>query len=103
MWTVGAEAAKHFANVVDTIASVCLVMFGLWTAASAWQEAGHVHREPEKQSGSSGDKRRRITLLLILGSSPMVEGIQLAKGRVFVSQVLRFEDLGFELCCRRLL
>lgn len=75
VWAVGAEVAKHFAHIVDTVASISLVLFGLWTAAFAWQECGHVHPEQERQSDPSGDKKQRITLLMILGSSPMVEGI----------------------------
>ena len=43
VWGVGAETAKHSAKVVDTVSSVCLVIFGLWTAASALQEGNHVH------------------------------------------------------------
>jgi nickel/cobalt exporter len=75
VWALGAETAKHSARVVDTASSICLVVFGLWTAASAWQESDHVYTETEAQTSSSSERKRRITLLLILGSSPMVEGI----------------------------
>jgi len=84
---------KRYGAVIDTASSIALIGFGLWIAISAWLEAHrhrahshndgipHAHRI-DKQHGEAGDRttaprRDRTALLLIVGSSPMVEGIPL--------------------------
>ena len=66
-WGAGAAVATRFSGWVETATSVALVGFGLWVAIGAW-------REMHKQSHDT-KKGSRIALLLILGSSPMIEGI----------------------------
>ena len=80
IWIAGVEVATRFGHWVDTIASVALIGFGAWIAIGAWRDLrtghghshdhghGHQHPHPEKT-------KNRTALLLILGSSPMVEGI----------------------------
>ena len=96
VWVAGIVVAQRFGRWVDTIASAALVGFGLWIAVSAWRElhghgehghehAGHgghrhgTHHDAPAGRGHShgyGDRSRdRTALLLILGSSPMIEGI----------------------------
>jgi hypothetical protein len=49
VWFAGVEFAARFGNVVDTIASIALVLFGGWVALSAWRDLqsrsgrGHSH------------------------------------------------------------
>jgi hypothetical protein len=47
VWFAGVRFAAHFGNVVDTIASIALVLFGGWVALSAWRglqpRRGHGH------------------------------------------------------------
>lgn len=89
VWVAGAVAAKAFGRWIDAITSAALVGFGAWIAVSALLEMrrggghghdhghdhphdhGHDHEDgaPHAKAGS------RTALLLILGSSPMVEGI----------------------------
>ena len=91
VWIAGAAAARRFGAVIDTVSSVALIVFGLWIAVSAWHEQHHSHEHPlqhspeqkvhahEQKAGNNSDTTRertsRTALLLILGSSPMVEGI----------------------------
>jgi hypothetical protein len=131
VWAVGAAFAERFGGLVDTVASLALIGFGLWIAVSAWREVrgaaedhhhrhdhghvqGHSHRHAHDAPAllrhvhlhRHGDglvhvhrhdhapatahavaigepplhdhghaATGRAALLLILGSSPMVEGI----------------------------
>jgi len=96
VWVGGAVVAKRFGHLVDAAASAALVAFGLWIAISAMLELrrgqghGHSHghdhlHEPGQDHGhdhahdADHAQPRRLgsstALLLILGSSPMVEGI----------------------------
>jgi ABC-type nickel/cobalt efflux system permease component RcnA len=80
IWIGGVAVATRFGHWVDTIASVALIGFGAWIAIGAWRDLrpghghshdhghGHQHPHPEKT-------KNRTALLLILGSSPMIEGI----------------------------
>jgi hypothetical protein len=47
VWFAGVKVAARFGNLVDTIASVALVLFGGWVALSAWRglqsRSGHGH------------------------------------------------------------
>ena len=74
VWFAGAALAARFGYLVNVLSSVALVAFGLWIAIASWRELrGRSH------SNQDGDEPReassRTALLLILGSSPMVEGI----------------------------
>ena len=83
VWIAGAAFATRFGNVVSIASSLALIGFGAWIAIGALREQrdahghGHAHEhgleqhEHEHQHKSSS----RTALLLILGSSPMVEGI----------------------------
>jgi ABC-type nickel/cobalt efflux system permease component RcnA len=86
-WLAGIAVATRFGPWVDTGASLALIAFGGWIAISAWRELhstrggregeGH-HHDHHHHGGSenpSSETRSRTALLLILGSSPMVEGI----------------------------
>jgi threonine/homoserine/homoserine lactone efflux protein len=66
-WGAGAAVATRFSGWVETATSVALVGFGLWVAIGAWRE---MHKQSHDTKTGS-----RIALLLILGSSPMIEGI----------------------------
>lgn len=79
-WAAGTAAAPRLGTAIDKISSVALIGFGLWIAASAWHQQEHHHPHQRQQEfGTSSDvthdRKGRAALLLILGSSPMVEGI----------------------------
>lgn len=104
-WTIGMVAAQRYGHLVDRLAAVALIGFGLWIAFASWREVGgderghvHLHRHPdgtehvhwhehlehdwhELQGGVAAlhDHTHavagRTALLLILGSSPMIEGL----------------------------
>ncbi len=90
VWIAGAAAARRFGSALDTATSLALVGFGLWIAVSAWIAQHHKHAHPDRHGshapghehheGGSGHasahgQKSRTALMLILGSSPMVEGI----------------------------
>ncbi len=82
VWVAGVVVAARFGHAVDLLSSAALIGFGLWVALSAWQEIhGHGHHTHTHEDGSihedhdHGSKKTRTALLLILGSSPMIEGI----------------------------
>jgi hypothetical protein len=66
MWVAGVVVAERFGHIVSYASSAALVLFGLWIAISAVRELQHSHHHENPE---------RTALLLILGSSPMVEGI----------------------------
>jgi hypothetical protein len=79
IWIAGATAAVRFGHAVSIISAAALIAFGLWFAYGGWKEArasthahphAHEHKHPAHDSAGS-----RTALLLILGSSPMIEGI----------------------------
>lgn len=79
VWFAGAVVAARFGHYVDLASSVALIAFGLWIAVAAWLEMrqgghGHDHSHPHEH-GHPAKTSQRTALLLILGSSPMVEGI----------------------------
>ena len=81
LWLLGATVAAHYGHVVNLVAAVALIAFGLWIAFTGWREvhAGAAHAHDHKD-GRDHDRRadapgQRTALLLILGSSPMVEGL----------------------------
>jgi ABC-type nickel/cobalt efflux system permease component RcnA len=96
VWFAGAAVAAHFGHRVDLASSVALIGFGLWIAISSWLETrhgAHGHDHGHSHSHDHGHEERhhhddhshshdhpvktknRTALILILGSSPMVEGI----------------------------
>jgi ABC-type nickel/cobalt efflux system permease component RcnA len=74
VWVAGVAFAARFGNLVSVLSSVALIAFGAWIAISSWRELrthpGDDHRDREHHSAGA-----RTSLMLILGSSPMVEGI----------------------------
>ncbi len=89
VWIAGVAVATRFGHAVSVLSSVALIAFGGWIAISSWRElrasGGHGHEHvphdahdvttaPATAPGQQKDSSR-TALLLILGSSPMVEGI----------------------------
>lgn len=76
VWFAGAALAARFGHLLSWLSSAALVVFGMWIAIGSWRELraerkdASAHREAAVRDVSS-----RTALLLILGSSPMVEGI----------------------------
>jgi ABC-type nickel/cobalt efflux system permease component RcnA len=95
IWIGGVAVATRLGRWVDTIASVALIGFGAWIAIGAWRDLrtghghghshdhGHEHtherhghqHQHQHQHPHPEKTKNRTALLLILGSSPMVEGI----------------------------
>lgn len=93
VWIAGATVAKRYGTAIDTASSLALIGFGLWIAVSAWHEQ-HRHQSHSHHGDANAAQhadehtarnnavtpnhgRSRTALLLIVGSSPMVEGIPL--------------------------
>ena len=80
VWFVGVAFATRFGQMVSALSSIALIAFGGWIAIASWREL-HGTRPPHDHEaaltgGAVTSKRStRTALLLILGSSPMVEGI----------------------------
>ncbi|HTV92395.1 MAG TPA: hypothetical protein VMG98_06735 [Verrucomicrobiae bacterium] len=74
VWVAGVAFAARFGNLVSILSGAALIVFGGWIAIGAWRELhehdGRGHHEVRRDSSGS-----RTSLMLILGSSPMVEGI----------------------------
>jgi ABC-type nickel/cobalt efflux system permease component RcnA len=100
VWIAGVAFAQRFGHYVDTASSIALIGFGGWIAISSLLEMrgsgghghshGHAHDHHHHDHGHNyevhhhhddaqrGGKQKissSTALLLILGSSPMVEGI----------------------------
>jgi ABC-type nickel/cobalt efflux system permease component RcnA len=104
VWFAGVAVATHFGHMVDLASSIALMAFGLWIAIGAWLEMrqgghghshshDHGHENPHPHDHGHEDHHHhddhshshdhdhphktnsRTALILILGSSPMVEGI----------------------------
>lgn len=81
VWIAGVAFATRFGNLIDLISSIALITFGGWIAIASLLEMreghGHVHADGEEHHdhGPSEASKKRTALLLILGSSPMIEGI----------------------------
>jgi putative Mn2+ efflux pump MntP len=85
VWIAGVAIATRYGNIVDDISSLALIGFGLWIAIGAWREThnghGHYHgdvyhpHDHHEDDEHHAHDSKRTALLLILGSSPMVEGI----------------------------
>jgi ABC-type nickel/cobalt efflux system permease component RcnA len=85
VWIAGAAFATRFGNIVSIASSLALIGFGAWIAIGALRERheahdhGHAHEpgleQHEHEHEHEHKTSSRTALLLILGSSPMVEGI----------------------------
>jgi putative Mn2+ efflux pump MntP len=83
VWAVGLAAVMRFGHGVSMLSGAALIGFGLWMAIASLREmhATEVHyrlyhREPNVRCTDEHDRpTARTALLLILGSSPMIEGI----------------------------
>jgi ABC-type nickel/cobalt efflux system permease component RcnA len=80
MWIVGVAVAQRYGTLVSRISSFGLILFGGWMLFSAWRELGsHDPHDPSRvPQGPALHPRRRsrtMTLVLVLGSSPMIEGL----------------------------
>jgi ABC-type nickel/cobalt efflux system permease component RcnA len=83
VWGAGVAVAAKFGHWIEIISSVALIGFGLWIALSGWREMtaerAHEHAHSHGHSHSHDDhtaaKGQRTALLLIVGSSPMIEGL----------------------------
>jgi hypothetical protein len=91
VWIAGMAVATRFGHAVSLLSSIALIAFGGWIAISSWIELhadgrhghshapDHVHDHADATTPASANAPRkdssRTALLLILGSSPMVEGI----------------------------
>ena len=85
VWIAGVAVAVRFGNLVSILSSVALIAFGFWIALSSLRELRSEHaahsRDHHDHNNSDGERRgghqasSRTALLLILGSSPMVEGL----------------------------
>jgi hypothetical protein len=73
VWIAGIAVALRFGHLLSLLSSVALIGFGAWIALGAMRElrspAPQVQPERDIKPGS------RMALLLILGSSPMIEGV----------------------------
>ncbi|HMD02400.1 MAG TPA: hypothetical protein VKG44_05485 [Candidatus Baltobacteraceae bacterium] len=75
VWAAGAAVAKSFGTIVSQLSSVALIVFGGWIAVTSWRELGQRADEHQHVPDAAQKTSSRTALLLILGSSPMVEGI----------------------------
>jgi hypothetical protein len=82
VWIAGVAFATKFGHAVSIASSLALIGFGGWIAIGSWRETragahGHDTHDHDHDPATAHVHRRssRTALLLILGSSPMVEGI----------------------------
>ena len=88
VWAAGAALALRFGHLVESAASVALILFGGWIALSSLRDLrrgaskGLEHLERPTAAATelanpnwSSRSPARLSLLLILGSSPMIEGL----------------------------
>lgn len=71
VWIVGVVAAQRYAHVVTLVSAIALIAFGLWIGYGGWREA----RQLAEDDGAERPMRNATALMLIVGSSPMIEGI----------------------------
>ncbi len=76
VWLAGVVAAQRFGNIMSLVSSLALIGFGGWIAIGSWREMReHEHQHAHGPGHDYADRGSRTALVLILGSSPMVEGI----------------------------
>lgn len=78
VWLAGVALATRFGHLTETLSSFALIAFGTWISVGSWREI--LHDTPNKHHNATGSRAfsrpaTRLTLLLVLGSSPMIEGI----------------------------
>lgn len=83
VWLAGLAVAQRYGHMVSIASSIALIGFGGWIALSSLREVHsgeHAHHHGSEVHAAQHHAERpnsRMALLLILGSSPMVEGIPL--------------------------
>lgn len=83
VWGAGVAVAARFGHWIEIVSSVALISFGLWIAVSGWREMtaeraheqAHSHGHTHSHDHHAGGRGQRTALLLIVGSSPMIEGL----------------------------
>lgn len=83
VWGAGVAVAAKFGQWIEIVSSVALISFGLWIAFSGWREMTaerdhehvHSHGHADSHDHHPAAKGQRAALLLIVGSSPMIEGL----------------------------
>ena len=82
VWYAGVVFAERFGRDVNLVTSALLFGFGAWVVVGAVRELreSEAHSQADANSGAApalgrGPQASRTALLLIVGSSPMVEGI----------------------------
>jgi hypothetical protein len=75
IWIAGAYVAEAYARTVSVASALALIAFGAWIAYGGWKEAHEQGAEDAAVAEARGYAKRGTALLLILGSSPMVEGL----------------------------
>lgn len=75
VWGAGVAVATHFGHLVDLASSTALIAFGCWIAISSLWGMHSDSYEHSHDHVHEHETNKRTALLLILGSSPMVEGI----------------------------
>jgi hypothetical protein len=89
VWFAGVEFATRFGNLVDTVASIALVLFGGWIAIGAWRDlhrgSGHSH----SHGGPLGHRRGRRQLDAGGVHGPELQRVDTGDG---VAELSIFED-----------
>lgn len=75
IWVAGVAFAVRFGHYVSLASSIALVAFGAWIAVTSLRSAHTLTDSQGDDRGLPGRPSSRLALMLILGSSPMVEGI----------------------------
>lgn len=106
VWFAATTVAERYGSAIDRASSFSLIGFGLWIGVSAWREQHCHHSHSHHEDAHAGhhanghgegtaatatkNGRSRTALLLIVGSSPMVEGIPafFAAGKYGVGLIL---------------
>jgi nickel/cobalt transporter (NicO) family protein len=87
VWLAGVAVATRFGHIVDSAASIALVVFGLWIAFSAWRElrggSGHRHSRGHSYGHSHAHDFAHFSEDGIHG--PELQRVPTDDGDVFVS------------------
>jgi len=55
VWGIGAAAAQRFGVMVDELASVALIAFGLWIAFGAWREKREARHQHDRHADAAAE------------------------------------------------
>jgi len=98
VWLAGLAVAAKFGYWIEIISSLALIAFGLWIAFSGWREMreeqahehAHAHGHDHHHHDHGHSHGQSTALLLILGSSPMIEGLPafFAAGKFGIGQLI---------------